>query len=112
MNQVTEHLPVIFQLSTRPFLIEKQQTYEIHKADCDIFESKLDTKININNLDGSNAEQLESATLNWIKTVKNAKDTAIPKSSYQYKYQLKITPDLRDLETQFTRLKQYVSCYE
>ena len=82
----------------------------MHKADWDIFQSKQDTQVNITNLDGSNAEQLENATLNWIKTVKNASDAVIPKSSYSI-YQLNITPDLRDLETHFRHLKQYANCY-
>ena len=66
----------------------------MYKADWDIFQSKQDTQVNITNLDGSNAEQLENATLNWIKTVKNAMDAAISSSSYHYKYQLKITPEI------------------
>ncbi len=34
-------------------------------------------------------------------------DTAIPKSTHKYIYQLKTTPEIRDLETQFKNLKQY-----
>ena len=40
----SDHLPVIFQLSTRPFLTEKQQTYEMHKADWDIFKANWTLK--------------------------------------------------------------------
>ncbi len=44
------------------------------------------THINITNLEGNTAQQLEDATLNWLKTLKNAMDTWIPKSTYQYIY--------------------------
>lgn len=63
------------------------------------------------NFDGNNAEQLENATLNWIKAVKSAMDSAIPKSSYQYLYQLKTTPEIKNLETQFKNLNQYATLY-
>ncbi len=38
-------------------------------------------------------------------------DTAIFKSTHQYIYQLKTTPEIRDLETQFKGLKQYFTLY-
>ncbi len=60
-------------------------------------------------MDGSNVEQLENATLNWIKVVKNAMDTAIPKSTHQYIYQLKTTPEIRHLEIQFKNLSQFAT---
>ncbi len=60
-------------------------------------------------MDGSNVEQLENATLNWIKVVKNATDTAIPKSTHQYIYQLKTTPEIRNLEIQFKNLSLFAT---
>ncbi len=46
--------------------------------------------------------------MNWTKVVKNAMNTAIPKASnkYIYLYQLKTTPQIRDLESQFKTLKE------
>ncbi len=34
-------------------------------------------------------------------------DVAIPKSSYQHIYQLKTTPEIKDLQTQFNNLKEF-----
>ena len=107
----SDHLPVIFKLSTKPFIIEKQKVYKTHLADWDLFQYKLDSQINVINFEGSNVKQLENATLSWIKIVKSAMDTAIPKSTHQYIYQLKTTPEIRDLETQFKNLKQYSTLY-
>ncbi len=58
-------------------------------------------------MDGSAVQQLENATLNGIKVVKNAMDTAIPKSTHQYIYQLKTTPEIRNLEIQLKNLRQF-----
>ncbi len=85
----SDHLPVIFKLSTTSFITEKEKVHQTHKADWDLFQHKLDSQINVLNLDGNNEEQLENATMNWIKVVKSAMDTAIPKSTYQFIYQLK-----------------------
>ncbi len=67
--------------------------------------------MNVINFEGSNVKQLENATMSWIKIVKSAMDAAIPKSTHQYIYQLKTTPEIRDLETQFKNLKRYSTLY-
>ncbi len=95
----SDHLPVIFKLSTTHFIIEKPKVYKINKADWDLFHHKLDSQINVINYDASNVEQLENTIMDWIKTVKSAMDIAIPKSTHQYIYQLKTTPEIKDLET-------------
>ncbi len=41
-----------------------------------------------------------------MNVVKQAMDKAIPKSHYKFIYQLKTTPDIRNLENQFRTLKQ------
>ena len=105
----SDHLPVIFKLSTIPFIAEKPKIYNINKADWDLFHHKLDTKIKTSNLDGSNVEQLEEATKDWMKNVKSAMDIAIPKSFYQHIYQLKTTPEIKDLETQFNNLNEFAT---
>ena len=103
----SDHLPIIFQLSTMPFIKEKPKVYKTHKADWDLFQYKLDSQINVTNFEGNTAEQLETATLKWTKTVKNAMDAAIPKSSYQYTYQLKTTPEIKNLESQHKTLMEF-----
>ncbi len=62
--------------------------------------------IQLNNLNNCNLEQVETATNKWMKTVKKATDKAIPKTSYKYEYQLKIAPEIRNLEYQFNILHQ------
>ncbi len=66
----SDPLPVIFKISTMPFIKEKRKVYTTHKADWDLFQYKLDSLINVTNLEGKTAEQLENATLKWIKKKK------------------------------------------
>lgn len=105
----SDHLPIIFRLSTKPFLIEKPKTYITQKADWDLFKLKLDTQITVRNLEGFNTAELENETTNWIKALKNAMDVAIPKSTFQYKCQLKTTPEIRNLEREFKNLNEFAS---
>ncbi len=101
----SDHLPIIFKLSTKPFIKEKPKVYNCHKADWDVFRQHLDSHISVTNLETSTTEQIEKATLNWIQAIRNAMEVAIPKSNYQYTYQLKITDGIRNLETQYRNLK-------
>ncbi len=56
----------------------------MNKADWNLFQYKLDFQINVTNFHGSDSEQLENATLNWIKTVKSSMDTVIPTSTHHF----------------------------
>lgn len=103
----SDHLPLIFRLSTKPFIKEKPKVYNCHKADWDVFKQHLDSHISVTNLENSTTEQIENVTINWIQTIKNAMEVAIPKANYQYTYQLKITEEIKNLETQYKNLRAY-----
>ncbi len=107
----SDHLPIIFNLSTRPFINEKPKAFKLYGADWDLFQYKLDSQLNLENLDDLNPIQLEDATERWINVVKNAMNAAIPKSTHQFTYQLKITPEIRNLETQFKVLKEFADFF-
>ncbi len=103
----SDHLSIIFKLSITPFTTAQQKVYQTNKADWELFKYNLDSQINITSLDNISVEQLESATTSWIKAVKNAMDTAIPRICHKFKYQLKTTPQVRNLETQFNNLREF-----
>ncbi len=103
----SDHLPIIFNLSTKPFIKEKPKIYNFHKANWDVFKQHLNSHITVTNLESTSTEHLENATLSWIKSIKNAMEAAIPKSNYQYTYQLKVTEETKNLETQFKNLKEF-----
>lgn len=87
----SDHLSLSFLRNH--FLTDKPQVYQIYKADWDRFQLKLDSHINVTNYEGNNAEQLENATKKWIRVIKSAMDSGIPKSTHQYTYQIKTTLD-------------------
>ncbi len=107
----SDHLPIIFKLSTIPFVTEKPKVYNTNKADWDLFQQKLDSQINVTNFDGCNSEQLENATLSWIKAVKTSMNAAIPTSTHKITYQLNRTQEIKDLETQFKNLKEFADYF-
>ncbi len=60
----SDHLPIIFRLSTKPFVIPQPQLYNVHKANWDDFQRILDTKIHIKELTHCTAEQIEKEIAN------------------------------------------------
>ncbi len=61
-----------------------------------MFQQKLDSQISLIKFEGKNLEQIETELTNWTNIVKNAMNTAIPKTTYQYICQLKTTPEITD----------------
>lgn len=103
----SDHLPMILRLSTQPFIVETPPTYKTNKANWELFKETLDNKIHLNNLNNCNLEQIETATNEWMEAIKKAIDKAIPKTSHTYVYQLKTTPEIRNLENQFNLLQHH-----
>ena len=91
-----------------PFLKEKQKVFKLHKADWEVFQQKLDREVKIVDFDGKNLQQLEDPTSSWIKAIKDAMNIAIPKSN-QYIFQLKATPEIKNLESQYKTLTEFAT---
>ncbi len=81
----------------------------MHKADWDLFQRKLDSQINVTNLEDKTLEETENALVTWTKVVKNVMGAAIPKSNHQYVYQLKTTSEIRALEIQHKTLSEFAT---
>lgn len=108
---ISDHLPMIFKLSTTPFIMKKQKVYKTNKAEWDLFQYKLDSQIKVTSLEGHNINQIDTALLTRTKLVKNTMDIAIPKANYQFIYQLTSRPEIGDLEGQHKTLKESVTHY-
>ncbi len=107
----SDHLPIIFKLATIPFITEKLPTYNISKANWNQFHTKLDSQSIVSNFDGNTSEQIEHATQKWLNDVKKAMEVSIPRSFYKYQYQLRKTPEIRNLEVLFKHLKEHAELY-
>lgn len=88
----SDHLPIIFKLSTKPFYIKQTETYNMGKANWNLFKATLDSNIKLKTLNNYSKEQIELETTKWLNTVKQAMDTAIPKTTYKPIYQIRATP--------------------
>ena len=53
----SDHLPTIIKLSTTPFITKRQKVYNMRKANWDLFQHNIDSKINVTNLEGKNIEE-------------------------------------------------------
>ncbi len=102
----SDHIPIVFTLSTQPFLLPQPKTYILNKANWDGFKSVLGNKIQVKELDKCSTHDIEIELKNWMDTVKEAKEKHIPKREHKFSYQLKITPEIKALELSYKTLKQ------
>ncbi len=56
----SDHIPVIFKLSTTPFITLQPPVDKFHRGDWESFQQILNSKINITNLNYSNTQQIEN----------------------------------------------------
>ncbi len=93
----SDHIPIIFTMATQPFLIPQPKTYIRNKANWDGFQTVLDNKIQVKELDNYNNHDIKNEVKSWMNTTKEAMDIYIPKGEHKYLYQLKTTPELKHL---------------
>ena len=105
----SDHIPIILRISTEPILIKKTETYNYNKADWDLFKSILNGKININDLQNLNIQQLEHEIRVWVYNIKQAITRTIPKTNYNTIYQIKPTSKIKFLQLTLNYLKLYVA---
>ena len=86
--------------------MDAPQVYKINTANWSLFKETLNKNITLKNLNNCSTEKLEQATKEWMETVKEAIDKAIPKSNHKFIHQLKSSPEIRNLEKQFKVRKQ------
>ncbi len=78
----SNHLPIIFKLSAKPFIVEKPPIYDIRKANWDIFKETVDEEITKKNLNQSNTDSLEQEINKRTRSINKAMNIAIiPKSN-------------------------------
>ncbi len=75
------------------------------KANWNIFKATLDSNIKLKPLNNYSKEQIGLETTKWLNTVKQAMDTAIPKTTYKPIYQIRATPEIKKLERSYNALK-------
>ncbi len=105
----SDHIPIIFHLSTKPYYIKQEEKYEQGRADWQLFKTILDNKFPPDNQTVQNnitIIQLEQEMNTWMNNIKEAMDRAIPKSSYKISYQMKPNAEIKRLEYQYNLLQK------
>ncbi len=69
----SDHIPITFKISTRPFYTKNTETYKMNKANWELFQQTPDANITIKDLNNCTKQQLEQETNNWLDTVKKKK---------------------------------------
>ncbi len=107
-GQITtsDHLPIIFKLSTKPFLIKQQTIYNFSRANWELFEEILYDKIKLNSLNNCTMQEVEEETIKWMTTVKDTMNKTIPTKTHKRITNLVITQEIKDLEREFSTLKK------
>lgn len=60
----SDHIPIIFRLSTKPIKIETLNNYKADKANRESFKETLNNNINLKDLNQCNLETLENQPMN------------------------------------------------
>ena len=79
----SDHIPIIFTISTTPILIPVHPRPNYRKADWEKFEATVTDSIANNNLDNATLEDIDSAVENWHESINRATLEAIPKTFYK-----------------------------
>ena len=63
----SDHIPIIFRLSTKPFITETPTIYKTNKANWEQFKAILDNNITLTDLNKCHVEQIEKETAEWME---------------------------------------------
>ncbi len=55
----SDHIPIIFTLATQPFVISQPKVYRLSKANWDVFQAVLESKIQVKKLDDCSTQEIE-----------------------------------------------------
>ncbi len=107
----SDHIPIILTLSTRPIYIKTKEFFQYNKANWEQFKEILSDKITVKNLDNYTTNEIDNEVNSWIKTVKDAMNKTIPKSSHMPVYQTVTTPHIKQIERDYNTLRNYAATY-
>ncbi len=101
----SDHIPIIFTVSTKPIYIKTKETLQYKKANWEQFKEILNDKITIKNLDNCSKQEIDQEVSTWFTTVKDAMNRIIPKTTYKPIYQTTTTPHIKHLEYEYNTLR-------
>ncbi len=100
----SDHIPIIFTVSTTPILIPAQKRLDIKKANWEAYANKIDTEMPEIDLEGKNTNDIDNALDTWYRVVKKAQSTAIPLTTYKTLPYPAPGPDIVEAQLRFTNI--------
>lgn len=106
----SDHLPIIFHLSTSPIQVPTKRKLELSKADWHKYTEilKRQTTLDLNN---KPTQEIEVEIRKTHNNIKEAAKQTIPISKYKTLPYNKTTDEMRLIQTQYTNLINYVNIY-
>lgn len=99
----SDHLPIIFEISSSPIQIPIEPKYNFNEADWEKFKTDLQQNPQIN-IDGQLAAQIETEINNWFTKVIKAMDSNIPKTTHKTIPSPKMTAEIKWIWNQYKQL--------
>ena len=103
----SDHIPIIFTISTSPILIPVTPRPDFRKADWDKFQNHINNNLQNNNLNNEIIETIDEAVDNWHQTIHDATQQFIPITHYKPLPAPKHTDTTTLLMTLFSELQAY-----
>ena len=104
----SDHLPIIFKLTTRPITIQVPERPDYSQADWDLYKDTIDQTLNDDYqeppiLDRSYVDDKLSF---WFNAIANAKSVAIPHTNFRRLPSPKVTPLLTQIQNNYNIFKR------
>lgn len=103
----SDHIPIIFKISSSPMLIPVSPRPNFNKADWAKFQTYVRNNLQRNNLNNEIIETIDAAVENWHQTIQDAIKQSIPLTHYKPLPTPKHSDTTKILITLFTELQTY-----
>ena len=102
----SDHIPIILTISSKPILIPIRKRNSYKNANWEGYRYELEQANRVDRLE--NVGDIEDAVGRWTRDIQQASDRFIPKVSYRAIPHPKTSPQIRQLETEYTRLRDNI----
>ena len=80
----SDHLPIHIEISTRPIIKETKSNFNYKKAKWDDFQSKIENKTVLSDMNNKTQREIDNEIQNWMNTILEVAEETIPKNKISY----------------------------
>lgn len=107
----SDHLPIIFTVSTTPIVIPCPKHLNTNKANWELYKHTINSELPTLNLEGKSTEDIETAVDTWYKAVEKAQKKAIPTTKHRTLPHPARSRDITDAQLRFTNILRYAGSH-